>query len=169
MNRIGAIIFLTAVLLMSVPEAEAAAGKAVAKPRARFEDVAAGIMSPACPGKLLLDCPSGEGAQLRELVRRKIHAGETKAQIIQYFVDVYGVEVLPQPPAEGFFLTAWLLPFAGVLAGLGVFGVLVWSWSRKGGGEALAGAVPVSQVEAQAGGDAKLENRLKRELDEWDG
>ncbi|MDA1000012.1 MAG: cytochrome c-type biogenesis protein CcmH, partial [bacterium] len=102
---------------------------AVIDPKTTFEEVASAVMSPACPGKLLINCPSGEGAQLRELVRRKIAAGETKEQIVQYFVEVYGIEALPNPPPEGFYLTAWLLPFAGIVAGVGGFLVMVWSWS----------------------------------------
>ena len=75
--------------------------------------------------------PAAKAPSSRELVRRKIFAGETKEQIVRYFVEVYGREVLPKPPAEGFYLTAWLLPFGGVLAGFGVVFVLVRAWTRR--------------------------------------
>ncbi len=145
------------------PEARAASPGA----KTTFSEVAGELMSPVCPGKLLHDCPSSEGAQLRELVRRKIFAGETKEQIVRYFVEVYGREVLPKPPAEGFYLTAWLLPFGGVLAGFGVVFVLVRAWTKR----------PDDAEQNEAGGevpqetasDDPLENRLRRELGDFEG
>ncbi len=131
-----------------------------------FSEVAGAIMSPVCPGKLLHDCPSSEGAQLRELVRRKIFAGETKDQIVRYFVEVYGRDVLPKPPAEGFYLTAWLLPFGGLLAGFGVVIVLVRAWTRRpeeGEESGERGEAPPSEVL-----DDPMENRLSRELGDFE-
>ncbi len=132
-----------------------------------FSEVAGALMSPVCPGKLLHDCPSSEGAQLRELVRRKIFAGESKEQIVRYFVEVYGRDVLPKPPAEGFYLTAWLLPFGGLLAGFGVVFVLVRSWARRPE-EAEQNQVS-REVPRVAASDDSLENRLQRELGDFEG
>lgn len=145
----------------------AAWATAAPEPKTTVEEVTGAIMSPVCPGKLLHDCPSAEGAQLRELVRRKVVAGETKEQIVRYFVDVYGISVLPKPPAEGFLLTAWLLPLAGLLGGFGVVIVMVRAWTIRGrrrGGRAAETAA------AGAGrrGDP-LEERLRRELKDFGG
>ena len=132
-----------------------------------FSEVAGALMSPVCPGKLLHDCPSSEGAQLRELVRRKIFAGETKDQIVRYFVEVYGQEVLPTPPAAGFYLTAWLLPFGGLLAGFGVVFVLVRAWTRSPeDAEQIEARAEIAQ---DAASDDPLENRLQRELGDYEG
>ena len=120
-----------------------------------------------CPGKLLHDCPSSEGAQLRELVRRKIFAGETKEQIVRYFVEVYGRDVLPKPPAEGFYLTAWLLPFGGLLAGFGVVFVLVRAWTRRP--EEAEQSQVSREAPQKAASDDSLENRLQRELGDFEG
>ncbi len=144
-------------------------GAPLPEPKTTFEEVAAAVMSPACPGKLLLDCPSAEGAQLRELIRRKIDAGESKEQIVRYFVEVYGVEVLPNPPPEGFYLTAWLLPFAGLAAGFGVVFVMVRAWTRRPReGQGRAGPSPKDAGKAGEGEDP-LEKRLRRELKEFEG
>ena len=150
------------VLFCAHPLAQAATPGA----KTTFSEVAGAIMSPVCPGKLLHDCPSSEGAQLRELVRRKIFAGETKEQIVRYFVEVYGREVLPKPPAEGFYLTAWLLPFGGLLAGFGVVFVLVRAWTRRpeeGEESGERGEVPPNEVL-----DDPMENRLRRELGDFE-
>ena len=122
--------FLLALCLVIVIYPHQAVQAASPGAKTTFSEVAGALMSPVCPGKLLHDCPSSEGAQLRELVRRKIFAGESKEQIVRYFVEVYGRDVLPKPPAEGFYLTAWLLPFGGLLAGFGGLR-LVRSWARR--------------------------------------
>lgn len=145
------------------PEAKAASPGA----KTTFSEVAGALMSPVCPGKLLHDCPSSEGAQLREVVRRKIFAGETKEQIVRYFVEVYGREVLPKPPAEGFYLTAWLLPFGGVLAGFGVVFVLVRAWTRRPEDADQSGES--AEVAPHAASEEPLENRLRRELGDFEG
>ncbi|MBI3024230.1 MAG: cytochrome c-type biogenesis protein CcmH [Candidatus Tectomicrobia bacterium] len=139
--------------------------QAAPEPKTTVEEVTGAIMSPVCPGKLLHDCPSAEGAQLRELVRRKVVAGETKEQIVRYFVDVYGISVLPKPPAEGFLLTAWLLPLAGLLGGFGVVIVMVRAWTIRGrrrGGQ----AAETPAAGAGRRGDP-LEERLRRELKDF--
>lgn len=151
-------------LVLLLPAAWATAAP---EPKTTVEEVTGAIMSPVCPGKLLHDCPSAEGAQLRELVRRKVVAGETKEQIVRYFVDVYGISVLPKPPAEGFLLTAWLLPLAGLLGGFGVVIVMVRAWTIRG---RRRGEQAAESLAAGAGrrGDP-LEERLRRELKDFGG
>ena len=75
-----------------------------------WQDIAAHLMSPACPGRTLLNCTSGHAEQWRELIRQKIAQGETKEQILAYFVEMRGEEILAAPPKRVFALTAWLFP-----------------------------------------------------------
>lgn len=46
-----------------------------------------------------------------------IQAGMTEDQILNAYVAQHGQTVLAAPPARGFNLTAWLIPFAGFLVG----------------------------------------------------
>ena len=96
-----------------------------------YEDVSKSLMSPVCPGKMLSDCPSLEGSQLREVVKKQIKEGKTKEEIISYFVEVYGKTVLSVPPSEGFLITSWLLPFIVFLSGLIIFAILIFSWLKN--------------------------------------
>ena len=75
-----------------------------------WQDVAGDLMSPACPGRTLLNCTSSQAEQWRELIRQKLAQGESKEQILRYFVDIGGEGILAAPPKQGFALTAWLLP-----------------------------------------------------------
>lgn len=149
----------------------AAPAAPVSDPDAIYTDLVNSIMSPVCPGKILQACPSAEGAQLRELVRRKAEAGESREQILRYFVEVYGPEVMPTPPAEGFYLTAWGLPFAGLLAGFCMVFVLVRAWSASAARKRAEEPSPAAGGPGGASSEAddSLNERLRREFEEFDG
>src|SRR5512145_1715012 len=72
-----------------------------------WQDIAGELMSPACPGRTLLNCTSTQAEQWRELIRQKLIRGESKEQIVQYFIDIGGDGILAAPPKRGFALTAW--------------------------------------------------------------
>ena len=125
-----------------------------------YEDVSKSLMSPVCPGKMLSDCPSSEGSQLREVVKKQIREGKTKEEIISYFVEVYGKTVLSVPPSEGFLITSWLLPFIVFLSGLLIFSILIFSW-LKSEEDILEEKHNERAVE--------LDSRVERELNNFDG
>ena len=68
---------------------------------------------------------------MRETIKELISNGETKEQIIAYFVGRYGEIVLAAPTKEGFNLTVWVLPFLGMLGGAAVVILLVVAWVRR--------------------------------------
>ena len=96
-----------------------------------WQDVAADLMSPACPGRTLLNCTSGQAEQWREIIRQKLAQGQTKEQILQYFIEMRGEEILAAPPKRGFALTAWLFPLLVIVNGVGLILVLTRRWVRK--------------------------------------
>ncbi len=135
----------------------------------QWQDVAGELMSPACPGRTLINCTSGQSEQLRELIRQKVAQGESKSSIMQYFVDMHGEEILAAPPKKGFALAAWLLPLFVVLNGAGLIMVLTIRWSRN---RARAENItPMSSDETTPSADAETDpyrQRLRRELEEMD-
>ena len=96
-----------------------------------WQDVAGDLMSPACPGRTLLNCTSSQAEQWRELIRQKLAQGESKEQILRYFVDIGGEGILAAPPKQGFALTAWLLPLFVMVNGAGLIVVLTRRWARR--------------------------------------
>ena len=132
-----------------------------------WQDIAGELMSPACPGRTLINCTSGQSEQWRELIRQKVAQGESKDEIMRYFVEMRGEEILAAPPKKGFALTAYLLPLFVVLNGAGLILVLTFRWVRR---------QPVSEPtspEQQAGTDATEQiapdpyrQRLLRELED---
>jgi cytochrome c-type biogenesis protein CcmH/NrfF len=68
--------------------------------------------------------------QERQFIREKIAQGLTKKQIKQALVEAYGPDVLAEPEAKGFDLSAWIVPgLLVVAAALGV-GLAARRWRR---------------------------------------
>jgi cytochrome c-type biogenesis protein CcmH len=132
----------------------------------KWQDIASELMSPACPGRTLISCTSGQAEQWRELIRQKLAQGETKEQIIQYFVGIRGEEILAAPPKRGFALTAWLLPVLVIINGTGLILVLTYRWTRKrpsrGASDADLARPPTPQSHVSADPyRARLQQELK--------
>jgi cytochrome c-type biogenesis protein CcmH len=75
------------------------------------------------------DCSSA--TPMREIVTKMVEQGDTKEQILEYFVAQYGEAVLASPPKRGINLTVWLTPFAAIAAGAALVGVLISVWVRR--------------------------------------
>ncbi len=69
--------------------------------------------------------------RMKQFVRTRIAAGDTKSEIKDQLVAQFGKGVLAAPEKSGFDLLAWVLPIAGLLAGAGVLTVLAWRWTRR--------------------------------------
>ena len=130
---------------------------ALAGDRPRQADLEAELVCPTC--KTTLDQSNSPiAARMKEVIRERIAAGDSAAQIKAQLVDQFGPAVLAEPPRHGFDLLAWLLPLGGLGAGAVAVGVLAWSWSRRRDGD-LGVEPPL---------DPELERRLDDELDRYD-
>ena len=96
-----------------------------------WQDIAGELMSPACPGRTLLNCTSEHAGQWQELIRQKVAQGVPKDEIMQYFINIGGEEVLASPPKRGFTLAVWLLPAFALLNGAGLILILTTRWVRR--------------------------------------
>ena len=83
--------------------------------------------------------------RMKQFVRGRIAAGDTKSEIKDQLVAQFGKGVLAAPEQSGFDLLAWLLPLVGLVGGALVLAVLAWRWSRRreprGGSPALSPAL----------------------------
>lgn len=100
------------------------------------------LMCPICPGETLNQSQTTLAKQMRAEVRKRLLAGESEQEVKDYFVSVYGESVLAEPPRRGFGLTAWLVPAAAAIAGLGVLVFVLRSMRRSGARHASAPAAP---------------------------
>jgi cytochrome c-type biogenesis protein CcmH len=133
----------------------------------QWQDVAGDLMSPACPGRTLLNCTSSQAEQWRELIRQKLTKGESKEQILQYFVDISGEAILAAPPKKGFALTAWLLPLFVVMNGAVLIIALTRRWAQRRAADAPDIVSHDATVPPSLPSSDPYLHRLHRELEKF--
>ncbi len=112
------------------------------------------VVCPTC--HTTLDQSSSPVAnRMRNFIRARIAAGDTKSEIKRRLVADFGEQVLASPPKRGFNLLAWVIPPVAALAGAVVLGVLAVRWSR-GRAAAPAATAPDSAL------DRRIDDELAR-------
>lgn len=153
-----------------IPPANEGEPEGVAAPRNLDDEaleIGAMLQCPICQNVSVAYSPSQLATQMRQVIRQKLEAGESREQIIQYFVDRYGESILLEPPKRGFNLVAWRGPFLAVLAGaIGLFWLLR-SWTRTPP-PALPDDLPAVSDEEVAAFEARLTEAL-REFEDQEG
>ena len=91
------------------------------------------LMSPYCPGLSLYSCRSGNADILRNNIRERLAAGETREEIVESLVAEFGENILGAPPNKGFARAAWLGPIAMSLVGILIVVVALRRYARRGG------------------------------------
>ncbi len=111
MVRISALI---SVGLVTIIIAATACGSDERTLEERAQGIDRSLICPVCPGETIDQSQAQLASQMQAVVREKLAEGQTRAEILQFFVDSYGEGVLAAPPKSGFNLLVWLLPIAGV-------------------------------------------------------
>ncbi|MBV9867226.1 MAG: cytochrome c-type biogenesis protein CcmH [Abitibacteriaceae bacterium] len=87
---------------------------------------------PDCGKQSVEQCPAGcaYGKKYRAEIAGQIQQGKSKDQILNYFADKYGEQILGNPRPHGVGLVAPLVPWFGALIGLLIVGVMMRSGQR---------------------------------------
>jgi cytochrome c-type biogenesis protein CcmH/NrfF len=111
-------------------------------------------MSPYCPGRSLIECPSPQATDLRLWIQAQEKAGVARSDVEARLFEQFGDQLRHSPRAEGWGLWAYLVPGLAMVAG----GVLVLGFLRRPAA-ALAPA-PASAASV----DPELAREIEREL-----
>ncbi len=115
---------------------------------------------------VLNTCECGTAEQMRGEIRTMVDQGKTKDDVLNFYVAKYGDKVLSAPKAEGFNLSAYITPFAVILASALAIGLIVRQWVLRTRGateEPVLAAAPTSPASPD-----ELRARMQRELDEYE-
>ncbi len=82
------------------------------------QKLGAQLKCPVCQGESVADSSVDRAQQIRAIIRQQILAGQSDQQIIEYFSERYGEQIVWSPPWWGFSLLAWLAPIALLLGGM---------------------------------------------------
>jgi cytochrome c-type biogenesis protein CcmH len=84
----------------------------------RVNALGARIKCPVCQGEAIGDSPSETALAMMDIVEEKVAAGESDAQVVDFFTARYGTGILLDPPFAGSTLLVWLLPAVAVAGGV---------------------------------------------------
>ncbi|MFQ5829208.1 MAG: cytochrome c-type biogenesis protein CcmH [Candidatus Methylomirabilia bacterium] len=143
-----------ALLLLLLATTIAAAPPGVVD-EAQVREIAAQLRCVVCQNLSVADSPSEMANQMRGIIRERLAAGESPEQVIAYFVDKYGEWILLMPRPRGFNLLVWVVPFVGIVLGLGGIAILSVRWARRPRPEGIPEAV-----------DPAIRERIRREVAE---
>ncbi len=139
--RIGAkhLGFILAALLFAAPAAAVEPGEMLKDPalEGRARDISRELRCLVCQNQSIDDSHADLARDLRIVVRERLTAGDTNAQVFDYVVARYGDFVLLNPPLKTSTLILWGAP--GILLIFGAIGLALW-YRRRGppdGTEAL--------------------------------
>jgi cytochrome c-type biogenesis protein CcmH len=97
---------------------------------AHAKNVASRLRCPVCQGESIQDSPAELAAQMKTLVREKLHGGESEAQVLDYFTQKYGQWILLEPKAQGLNLIVYWIPVFFLVFGAAGIWFVVKRWTR---------------------------------------
>jgi len=133
--------------------------------------VAARLRCPVCRNQSVLESSASLAQEMQQVIRARLRAGESPAEVEAYFIDRYGEWILLKPKAEGVNLLVYLLPALLLLGGLVGVALLLRRWAaapeESGAGDAgRRGGADPGRAEADGGLDPEEERRLAEVLGE---
>ena len=151
---IGAVL---AAMILAVPALAVEPDEILADPalEARARHLSEGLRCLVCQNQSIDDSNAPLARDLRLLVRERLKAGDTNAQVMQFVEDRYGEFVLLRPPFDARTLVLWLAPLLVLLSAI----VVVVRIFRPRSAPAAAAPTLTSGEE----------DRLRALLDEGDG
>lgn len=118
------------------------------------------LYCPLCGGVRLDACQLPVCVEMKAEIVQKLADGQSDQQIISYYRQRWGDQVLGYPPAEGINWAAWLAPLGVVLVGGLLVARMAWTWTRS-----RPAAVHTNAKVSSAVSD-DVAARIERELDE---
>ncbi len=77
-----------------------------------------------CLGESVAYSQSDLAIDMRNKIREMLKEGKSEKEVLNYFVSVYGEQVLAEPPKRGIFKFLWLMPYVVLI--ISFIGILIY-------------------------------------------
>ena len=128
-----------------------AGGGGVSSIEEQAQGIDKSLMCPVCPSETIQESQVELAKQIRAIVRQKLAEGQSRKEILQFFVDKYGESVLAAPRKSGFSLLIWIVPPLAFAGGTLLLFLLLRGMRRSGA---------LTRQEPLASGGAEVEPYL---------
>jgi len=101
---------------------------------ARFNKLGHNLMCACGCRQVLLECNHvgcSYSDRMRDELSTALTRGDSDDLVLQAFVQKYGPTVMASPPAAGFNLVAWVMPFAVFFSAMGFAVLVVLRWKQR--------------------------------------
>jgi cytochrome c-type biogenesis protein CcmH len=159
---VGLALVLGVALVWTVTIVRAAQPKTLDQ---RTYEVASQLQCPVCHGESVADAPSPLAQEMRSLIREELQSGMSEQEVIAYFHQRYGDQILETPPTSGFTLIIWLGPLLVLLFGARMLVGVVRDSRRYQpvAGSPAESGLPVEPTDDLPVGDAGFSSPEERE------
>ena len=105
---------------------------------------------------------------IRERLLQMVEAGVSDDQILATFEQEYSKIILRKPPAQGFFLIAWVMPFIGLGGGLALLWFVIQRILARRPVAATSGASADLGIEPDSPELTRYRDRIEKDLSDMD-
>lgn len=112
----------------------------------------------------MIKCHSSD--PLREELLALVESGKTDDEIFATMVQRHGQIIMRKPPAEGFYMLGWIMPYAGAAVGLLIVALIIRFYLRRTPAAAVAG--PEAGNPAANSDVARYKDRIEKEMADLD-
>ena len=84
------------------------------------------LMCPVCDGQTIGESQASISNDMKNIIDLQISEGKTDKEILVYFEERYGTEILASPPSEGVNIVVWIAPIILLTSAFIIF----LSWLR---------------------------------------
>jgi cytochrome c-type biogenesis protein CcmH len=104
--------------------------------------VASKLYCPVCENEPLDVCQTAACVQWKAQIGQFLAEGKTDEEIVQIFVQRFGLRVQGEPPLQGITLLLYILPIVALLAGGAFSVVLIRRLSKRGASAPISSETP---------------------------
>ena len=87
----------------------------------RNYDLYSKIMCPVCDGQTIGESQASISNDMKNIIDLQISEGKEDEEILGYFEERYGTEILASPPGKGFNIIVWITPVVLIATAFIVF------------------------------------------------
>ena len=110
-----------------------------------FEEISKQLRCPTCQGLSAWESETRFANQIKDIVKQKINAGLTRAEILEFFTTRYGLWILRSPPSQGVVGLAWWLPLVLLCVCLPLLWYFFWRRKRMLGSEGVRSTTAIME------------------------
>ena len=99
----------------------------------RLFAIAARLKCLQCVGESVANSQAPLAVQFRDEIRTQMRSGQTDDEILNFFADRYGQQVLLTPPSSGLGALVWVIPVVALAAAIVALTLTFRRWGRASG------------------------------------